>query len=587
MPALCLAASAPTPGLLFEANQGQAPSSVLFLARAPHYQIFLESLGTRIALPGLGSLWVTMPGSSPQNPFTPGPTTPITTDYILGNDPAHWHRNIPTYQSIRRNNVYPGIDIVHYSNPDRLEYDLIVHPRAEPGSFRLQFRGQSGGIRINPSGQLVIPVGSGNLLQRVPVAYQLSDQGIRESVTARWVLAGAQTARIELGPYDRQRQLIIDPEIEAAAALGGPGSDEWTGVQRIGSYLIAAGVTEAFDLPGAFGRRGKDITLVVLDPQTLRPLRAAYIGGSGTDRPLGLTRGLSGGVRVVGETNSRDFPIRFGDLRSPPPLQPAYGGGLTDGFAFEYDFFAFTQDPYIAGTYIGGSQEDRATGVFDQVVFGETRSNDLPGTQTGQFRGGWDGFSLSLDFRNNVALLNYFGGSGDERVRGVLPLGNHWLAYGSTNSPDLALQNPWQSQLNGPRDGFLASIFVFPSLLPTAPPLTTYWGGSGDDEITAAAFASNGRLLLAGTTSSPDFPTVNATQPSFGGGPSDAFLAHIDLATSAILSATYFGGAGADAASHISPQLNAFSVAGTTSSENLSVRGSGQSTYGGGASDAF
>ena len=44
------------------------------------------------------------------------PDKPLDTynNYFIGNDPAQWHTNIPTFARVRYAEVYPGIDLVYY-----------------------------------------------------------------------------------------------------------------------------------------------------------------------------------------------------------------------------------------------------------------------------------------------------------------------------------------------------------------------------------------------------------------------------------------------------------------------------------------
>ena len=57
---------------------------------------------------------------------------PGATNYFIGNDPAKWRTNIPTYGKVRYNSVYPGVDLVYYGNERQLEYYFVVAPGAAP-----------------------------------------------------------------------------------------------------------------------------------------------------------------------------------------------------------------------------------------------------------------------------------------------------------------------------------------------------------------------------------------------------------------------------------------------------------------------
>ena len=66
---------------------------------------------------------------------------PGKSNYFLGNDPAKWRTNVPTYAKVRYKDVYPGIDLVYYGNqrqsPVGLHQELLADPRASPFRTRV------------------------------------------------------------------------------------------------------------------------------------------------------------------------------------------------------------------------------------------------------------------------------------------------------------------------------------------------------------------------------------------------------------------------------------------------------------------
>jgi len=50
---------------------------------------------------------------------------PGKSNYFIGNDPKRWHTDVPQYAKVRYQGLYPGIDLVAYGNPQRLEYDFV------------------------------------------------------------------------------------------------------------------------------------------------------------------------------------------------------------------------------------------------------------------------------------------------------------------------------------------------------------------------------------------------------------------------------------------------------------------------------
>ena len=84
---------------------------------------------------------------------------PGRSNYFIGNDPKQWHTDIPQYAKVRYQGLYPGIDLVAYGNPQRLEYDFVVAPGVDPDVIRLAFEGAEA-LRLGEDGDLRIQVNS-------------------------------------------------------------------------------------------------------------------------------------------------------------------------------------------------------------------------------------------------------------------------------------------------------------------------------------------------------------------------------------------------------------------------------------------
>ena len=96
----------------------------------------------------------------------------------------------------------------------------------------------------------------------------------------------------------------------------------------------------------------------------------------------------------------------------------------------------------------------------------------------------------------------------------------------------------------GGADAFIAKWNSSGSLI-----YSTYLGGYADDGANAIAVDTNGNVVVAGDTSSTNFPIVNAIQAKFGGGSdvvTDAWVAKLNTAATAVMWATYIGGSSDD-----------------------------------------
>ena len=78
----------------------------------------------------------------------------------------------------------------------------------------------------------------------------------------------------------------------------------------------------------------------------------------------------------------------------------------------------------------------------------------------------------------------------------------------------------------------------------TAVVYATLLGGSAADEFTDLSITSSGEVYAVWTTLSVDFPVRNAVQPSFAGGTFDMFAVKLNADASQVMYATYLGGSG-------------------------------------------
>jgi hypothetical protein len=88
---------------------------------------------------------------------------------------------------------------------------------------------------------------------------------------------------------------------------------------------------------------------------------------------------------------------------------------------------------------------------------------------------------------------------------------------------------------------------------------STYLGSYRDDMANAIAVDNAGNVVIAGTTSSVNFPIANAIQSVFAGGSdfvTDAFVAKLNPSASSILWSTYLGGASDDFARGVAVDSN-------------------------------
>jgi len=215
-----------------------------------------------------------------------------------------------------------------------------------------------------------------------------------------------------------------------------------------------------------------------------------------------------------------------------------------------------TIDPVLSyGSLIGGTGSDAVTSVqVDKsgkvYIVGYVNNNDLQGTD-GSFQaasqGGIDGFLAVVDptasGSNSLVYFSYIGGSGDDQVNAMAldGIGNVYLT-GSTTSPYFPLAGVnVQGSLQGGTDAF--ALKFNPSLGGNAVVYGTYLGGGDTDVGYGIAVDGTGKIYVAGTTLSTNFPVTGSAYAGVLYGPQDAFLVKIDPdSSSPLVYSTYFGG---------------------------------------------
>lgn len=559
--------------------------------------------------------------------------TSAKSNYYIGNDPTKWRTNVPNYGKVQYAGVYPGVDVVFYGNQRQLEYDFVVAPGADAHAIALTFDGdrtaKNVDLRINESGELVVHLASGDISFHKPVVYQTAAQQ-KLPVDGKYILKADGSVGFEVGPYDHARKLVIDPVISWSSYLGGSNVDMATGV-GVDKFtdVVIAGSTRSADFPlfdpletynggTCNGLPCRDVFVSKFSPTGAALQYSTYIGGSNDDVASDLVLDMAGDMFVVGYTLSTNFPV------TNNAFQKTFGGGTVTGDAFVFELASKGIGLEYA-TYLGGSGDDQAysitvqytpTNLPDVFVVGATASTNFPvskgayQTTCGKTAQGncANAFASELNTKGSALLYStYLGGSGGlgDAAYGVAvdSLDDAYIT-GITGSPNFptttgAFQTTCGTDglCNGSFDGFVTE------LNPTGKALvaSTFLGGNSYDYTAGIALDQKGAIYVSGNTTSNDFPTTaGAAQTTFGGMSSgcspttgaicgDVTVTKFNPGLETLAYSTYLGGS-LDEYPGISMAVdsagNAY-VTGQTDSLNFPLVDAFQSTYGGGASDAF
>jgi photosystem II stability/assembly factor-like uncharacterized protein len=248
-------------------------------------------------------------------------------------------------------------------------------------------------------------------------------------------------------------------------------------------------------------------------------------------------------------------------------------------------------------TFIGGSSSEWGTDISVDssgaaYVAGITQSTDFPILNAFQPNAGglMDAFVAKISDAGALVYSTYLGGGGSDYWPKIAVDGSGQAhIVGITLSTNFPTANAFQPAHGG---GFYDAFVTTLSASGGSLVFSTFFGGNNQDGWwqnsggPAVAVGPSGETFVTGATTSNNFPTRDAIQPSHGGGNSDAFVANFD-AFGQLVYSTYFGGTGADYGTRVAvdPAGNV-AVAGATTSPDLWTRHAIQSSKDG-AEDVF
>jgi hypothetical protein len=588
----------------FEPNRGQSDERVRFLARGNGYALFLTAkeaiLALRSGQPRSGTagpvpyaaadvppraraalVRMRFVGANGGARMVGRSKLPGHSSYLTGGTSRQWHTDIPAYARTRYRGIYPGVDLDFYGNQGRLEYDFTLAPGANPRAIRLHFAGATG-LEIGAEGNLVLHTPAGDLEQLAPEVYQ-EIGGRRRRIPGRYVLVGDHEVGFEVGPYDPGRTLVIDPVMVFSTFLGGIGFDTAYGVavdadgavyltgwngstdfptttgsyrsSPAGGYVVKlAPAGDSLVYAAVIPTIGKDIAvdskgdawvtsdsdgragaIYELDASGSALLYSQTLSGGGA---TGIAVDLADNVYVVGSPPT-DFAPTFGAFQTTP------GSGSPQAFVMKLDPSWNVVYASFLGTG-GDSARDVAVDANGVAyVTGYTYSATFPTRNAFQARGAgsYDGFVSAVDPQGTALLYStYLGGTQQDFAEGIaVDTAGSAYVTGRTLSWDFPLASPFQPQMNSGEDAFVTKLAPDGGSLIYSTFLGGGTVGSGNDEAYAIAVDAGGAAVVTGRTDAPNFPVVEALQPTWDG-LRDAFVAKLNAAGSGLLYATYLGG---------------------------------------------
>ena len=574
----------------FVQNKGQWPSQVVAGCTVPNGQLWLESGGFTYAMvdPNVHAALHPNTGNPPAlfrshafrtsfldcsvPSIAPSKRTRPYYNYYIGQDSASWASGCAAFEQYRYNTLYPGIDMLVYSHTGSLKYDFIVHPTGDPRHIQIDYQGLDK-IELHDDA-LVLETSVGTLIESKPFAYQLIDGKITE-IASSYVLRG-HVLQYEIGSYDPQYDLVIDPEIVFSTFIGSPANNfGFTAADDSQGNLISGAAVFATGYPTTLGAYSSafnstvgnymDVAISKFSADGSNLLYSTYIGGGKIETPHSIVVDDFDNIFVMGATGSSSFPT------TANAYQSTFNGGpsldmstfFTSTHPEGCDIFVckFALDGTLdASTFVGGTGND-GLNTGDQLFYnygdvfrGEinaddannlyiasvTLSNDFPvtafGLQPAYGGGACDGIVFKLDNNlENLMWSNYIGGSATEACYAIEFNGtDEILVAGGTKSNNFPhVANGMDNTFGGQTDGFVIRISTLTFNLIAG----TFFGTSEYDQIYFVQTDLDNNVYICGQTAG----TIAITAGCYGQTNSGQFIVKYNPTLTNLLWATTIG----------------------------------------------
>ncbi len=440
------------------------------------------------------------------------------------------YRSTQMFTRLERSSLYPGIGLSYYGKAGQLEYDFNLAPGADASRIRMRFEGADN-LLLNEKGELVLSLGENSVTQRIPVVYQREDSGALTAVEAWYVLREDGAVGVRLGSYDREKAVVIDPQLTYSAFLGGTGADMAVAVGRdSNNNIYVGGVTYSFDLP--FGQTSYNFIYVdnselafIMELNPTLPganvlVYTTFYGGPTLQTLTGLAVDNSGKAYITGMTNSVSLPVSTVNL----PYQTTLDAAFPHPYVAAIDTTINGSGGLLYGTFLGGTGQDQSSGIATLngriYVTGYTPGTDFPSVGAYQTQAGNDDVYISIidptqSGSASLVYSTYFGGTGNDVARSIAVDANGVIyVCGYTDSSNFPTTgSAFNPNYVGGSDAFLIKLDPNSNTLL----YSTWVGGSSFEEFKKVLLLPNNQVALAGYTTSDDYDiTQNAYQPVLG-----------------------------------------------------------------------
>lgn len=508
---------------------------------------------------------------------------PGTVNFFIGKKGTDWKRDIPTYGSIKYQNIYPGVHIRFDGNDGLLIPEISASAQADKKQVELALDGIDEVKKfLNPGKDNWFSDDSGNAINPSDFV-SMEKLSHLNPATQKNLLDSSNN---DIGLNSHANQTINLSHLLYSTYYGGSSNEgnAKLAVDTQGNMYIS-GTTDSIDLPVSpeamqtgYGGGLYDVFVTKLNADGTQVLYTTYLGGEDEDVGSGIAIDVEGNAYLTGYTWSVTFPTTAG------ALQTNYAGNGSSAKNNGGDAFITKLNPsgnsLIYSTYIGGSLHDRGDAITidkdgNAYITGISDSPNYPVSegayQPGHYGQG-DVIISKLNSKGNTLLYStYLGGGGAESGYSIALDSDDNAYVTGVVWPGQFPTTPGAFQISyggGNNDAFVAKI----NPIGTDLIYSSYLGGNNPEAGYGITVDSTGSAYITGYTESPDYPTTPGAYMERNLGNRDVFITKIDPSGDSLIYSTFLGGNGDEIATSVTHDLSgSVYVTGQTSSTDFPI----------------
>lgn len=506
-------------------------------------------------------------------------------NYLKGNDPSKWKTNLPTYEETQYKEIWPNIDAVFYGTRGVIKNEFHLKPGANPKDIQLKYKGIDK-LTLDEEGNLHIHSALGEVVEHYPISYQMIHNKkveVESYFTIHRDTDGKPYYGFEIGEYDTQHPLIIDPALVYSTYLGETSNADFGIAVDAGGNAYVTGSTDSTNFPTTPGSfqpvdpfPGIDAFVSKINPTGSGLVYSTYLGGNSGDTGRAITVDAGGNAYVTGSTGSANFPTTAGAFQTINP-NPTFSQG-----------FVTKLNPLGTGlvysTFLGGTDgSGDGNGIVvdaggNAYLTGITLATNFP-TTPGAFQpnpaqpvGPFEAYVTKLNpAGSGLVYSTYLGGNSIDLGNAITvdTSGNAYVT-GETFSTDFPTTpgsfQPSDPDPNPASNGFVTKLNSSGTTLV----YSTYLGGNGNvDSGVGIAVDAGGNAYVTGSTNSTNFPTTPGSFQPSPPGANNTFVTKLNPTGSGLVYSTYLGGNSIQSGSGVAVDNvgNAYVTGGTFSTD--------------------